>query len=85
MSSAKVVVFDDGPIHITGDFEVYDEAGNRFPHRRLFSLCRCGLSVRKPFCDGAHREARFASTPRAPAAQSNAVGEDVSPASGPEG
>jgi CDGSH-type Zn-finger protein len=66
LSAAKVTVFDHGPIHIVGDFEVVDELGNQFPHRRLFSLCRCGLSQRKPFCDGSHREARFESAPRAP-------------------
>jgi CDGSH-type Zn-finger protein len=66
VTAAKVTVLDDGPIHITGDFEVFDEAGNQFPNRKLFSLCRCGLSQRKPFCDGAHREARFRDACRAP-------------------
>ncbi|MCC8952759.1 CDGSH iron-sulfur domain-containing protein [Bradyrhizobium sp. Pear77] len=65
MKAAKVTVFDNGPIHITGDFEVFDEAGNQFPNRKLFSLCRCGHSLRKPFCDGSHREARFSDVCRA--------------------
>jgi CDGSH-type Zn-finger protein len=66
LSSAKVTVFDNGPIHIVGDFEVFDEVGNRFSNRRLFSLCRCGLSESKPFCDGTHRTARFTDSCRAP-------------------
>ena len=27
--------------------------------KEAFSLCRCGHSKDKPFCDGAHREAGF--------------------------
>jgi CDGSH-type Zn-finger protein len=25
----------------------------------LFSLCRCGLSEKKPFCDGTHKTSSF--------------------------
>jgi CDGSH-type Zn-finger protein len=72
VTAAKVTVFDDGPIHITGDFEVFDQDGNQFPNKKLFSLCRCGHSQRKPFCDGSHREARFKDVCRAPASGADA-------------
>ncbi len=66
MTETVVKILDDGPIHITGQFEVLDGAGNPFRKRGLFSLCRCGRSARKPYCDGAHREARFDDACRAP-------------------
>ena len=31
--------------------------GNVISDKETFSLCRCGHSKDKPFCDGAHREA----------------------------
>lgn len=33
--------------------------GNVISDKETFSLCRCGHSRDKPFCDGAHREASF--------------------------
>jgi CDGSH-type Zn-finger protein len=35
--------------------ELLDAEGNRFEHKKSFALCRCGLSQRKPFCDGSHK------------------------------
>jgi len=54
--SSKIVVRDDGPIRIEGDFEILDPSGAAFglAGRTSISLCRCGLSENKPFCDGAH-------------------------------
>lgn len=50
---------DTGPVP---EFRVLDHAGGEFPlpvGKRAVALCRCGQSARKPFCDGAHREAGF--------------------------
>ena len=33
--------------------------GNVISDKETFSLCRCGASKDKPFCDGSHREAGF--------------------------
>lgn len=33
--------------------------GNVISDKETFSLCRCGHSKDKPFCDGAHRGAGF--------------------------
>lgn len=58
MSKAKIVVASNGPLRIEGDFEIVDMAGQVYglQGRTLVSLCRCGQSRNKPFCDGSHRE-----------------------------
>lgn len=33
--------------------------GNVISDKETYSLCRCGHSKDKPFCDGSHREAGF--------------------------
>ncbi|WP_096273119.1 CDGSH iron-sulfur domain-containing protein [Paucisalibacillus globulus] len=65
--SEKVVikVNDNGSLRITGDVELVDAEGNVFETKKSFSLCRCGHSENKPFCDGTHRKIGFESAPRA--------------------
>lgn len=60
---ATITVSDNGPIRIEGEFTIVDPAGNAFtfPGRTRVSLCRCGLSENKPFCDGAHKRQGFQS------------------------
>lgn len=62
--SVKITVRDDGSYRIEGPVELYDAEGNQFETKAAFSLCRCGLSENKPFCDGAHK-GKFESKPRA--------------------
>ncbi|WP_374193426.1 CDGSH iron-sulfur domain-containing protein [Trinickia mobilis] len=57
---------DDGPIEVSGEFEMVDDNGVAFRRRKRCLLCRCGLTKRAPFCDASHEEAAFSSCPRAP-------------------
>lgn len=59
----KITINNNGSIRIEGDFEIYDAAGRPFDlsGRTTISLCRCGQSANKPFCDGTHRSCSFAS------------------------
>lgn len=59
----KIVVKSHGSIKIEGDVEVFDMEGNKFDlaGRTVISLCRCGHSKNKPFCDSTHRETGFQS------------------------
>jgi CDGSH-type Zn-finger protein len=59
----KVTVLNHGPIRLEGDFSILDAQGNVFGlgGRSVISLCRCGLSENKPFCDGSHKHAGFQS------------------------
>jgi CDGSH-type Zn-finger protein len=44
-----------GAITITGNFEIIMEDGSVLEKRERVSLCRCGMSQKMPFCDGAHK------------------------------
>jgi CDGSH-type Zn-finger protein len=57
MASTKITVNDNGSLKIEGDFEILDRAGDRYDlgGREVVSLCRCGNSKNKPFCDGSHK------------------------------
>lgn len=56
---------DNGPYNLSGPFQLIDAQGNAFDTERSVSLCRCGYSENKPFCDGTHDEIDFTSSPRA--------------------
>lgn len=57
MSKTKITVNNNGSLIIDGDFEIVDKNGNNYDlgGRDKVTLCRCGLSKNKPFCDGSHR------------------------------
>lgn len=60
---AKITPSINGPLRVEGEFEIRDPKGNTFDlgGRTTISLCRCGQSKNKPFCDGSHRAAGFTS------------------------
>ena len=41
------------------DADLVDKDGNISPTARVTSLCRCGASKKKPFCDGSHLASGF--------------------------
>ena len=49
----------NGSIRVTGEVDCLDTDGNVLETKRDFSLCRCGHSKEKPFCDGSHKAAGF--------------------------
>ena len=57
MSKTKLTILSNGSVKVDGDFEIVDKDGNTYGlgGRTLVSLCRCGRSNNKPFCDGSHR------------------------------
>ena len=59
--TVKITARPNGPYHVEGDVEIYDPAGNKVDtsNRPRISLCRCGASVQKPFCDGTHSKIGF--------------------------
>lgn len=63
MAGTKITVKSDGSIRIEGDFTLCDQDGNAFDlaGRTAISLCRCGHSQNKPFCDASHKRVGFQS------------------------
>ena len=55
----KIFVKPNGSIRVTGEVDFVDAQGNVIESKENFSLCRCGNSKEKPFCDGSHRDAGF--------------------------
>jgi CDGSH-type Zn-finger protein len=49
-----VTVSKDGPYHVTGGVDLEGEARNEGASEEHYTLCRCGGSKNKPFCDGTH-------------------------------
>jgi CDGSH-type Zn-finger protein len=59
-----IVCNNNGPLRISGEFVIKDALGNEFDlsGRTIISLCRCGHSNNKPFCDGSHNRVGFQSS-----------------------
>ena len=49
-----ILVSKDGPYVVTGGFELAVEEWGEDASKEHYSLCRCGGSKNKPFCDGTH-------------------------------
>ncbi len=49
-----VAVTKDGPYAITGGIELIDQPRGDGASTEHYTLCRCGASKNKPFCDGSH-------------------------------
>jgi CDGSH-type Zn-finger protein len=48
-----------GPIWLKGGIDLESADGQKYETRNRVTLCRCGHSNNKPFCDGKHLRARF--------------------------
>jgi CDGSH-type Zn-finger protein len=64
VADSKITVRNSGPLKIEGDnITICDQDGKVFglAGRTIVSLCRCGQSANKPFCDGSHARVGFQS------------------------
>jgi CDGSH-type Zn-finger protein len=63
MPGATITIRNSGSIRVEGDFTIVDQEGKPFDlaGRTVISLCRCGQSSNKPFCDGTHSKCGFES------------------------
>jgi CDGSH-type Zn-finger protein len=64
-----ITVRKNGSLLVTGDVTILDHDGNVIPRindKPNVALCRCGQSLRKPYCDGSHKTCGFVDPPDAP-------------------
>jgi CDGSH-type Zn-finger protein len=76
-----VAVVRDGPLWLRGGIEVIGADGIPYERRNRVTLCRCGHSRNKPFCDGSHFDVGF----RDPASAIDAGDRAARVAPGPDG
>ena len=48
-----------GPLWVTGNIPIRRSDGLAIEIRNRMTLCRCGASKNKPFCDGSHAKIKF--------------------------
>jgi len=72
----KIQVTKDGPYLVSGDLPLSEQwiatnaegesldyrEGKKYPAQVQYSLCRCGQSANKPYCDGTHTKVKFDGT-----------------------
>ena len=54
-----IVIADSGEYQLHGEVQLTTMAGDTIAEEYRMTLCRCGDSNNKPFCDNTHRKARF--------------------------
>ena len=72
--TVRITLRPNGPYRVEappGEVEIIDVDGKQIDvsAKPAFSLCRCGASVNKPFCDGTHSKIGFQAAEAAVAAE----------------
>jgi CDGSH-type Zn-finger protein len=57
----KITVRPNGSLRVEGPVTLVDAEGNAWDltDKPAISLCRCGASQKRPFCDGSHKGMGF--------------------------
>jgi CDGSH-type Zn-finger protein len=59
-TALRITLKTNGPLRCFGEMQIRDAQGNATWSGKQATLCRCGQSRNKPFCDGSHRDCGFA-------------------------
>jgi CDGSH-type Zn-finger protein len=57
--TATIMVKRHGSLLVTNVTTLINSRGEKIETKEVFSLCRCGGSKNKPFCDGDHKTNGF--------------------------
>ena len=55
----SIATVPDGPLWVRGGISITTQDGYTYEVRNRVTLCRCGQSKNKPFCDGTHADIGF--------------------------
>jgi CDGSH-type Zn-finger protein len=55
----QVILQTDGPLLLSGPFEILDSNGMPGFRGDRGALCRCGTTKKSPFCDGSHAAIQY--------------------------
>ncbi|HEV8611521.1 MAG TPA: CDGSH iron-sulfur domain-containing protein [Thermoanaerobaculia bacterium] len=74
-----ITIRPDGPYRVEGGVPLEGPEGQPYELKPAYSLCRCGQSANKPYCDATHKECGFVGTetadPSVPGGPPSAVEE----------
>ena len=59
MPDVTITPSEDGPYIVSGPVNLTTPDGHVIEHPDPMSMCRCGHSSNKPFCDGMHSKIGF--------------------------
>ena len=67
-NEVKITVRPNGPLRVEAPIRLVDAQGGEWnvAGKPGISLCRCGASANRPFCDGSHNKIGFQSAETAP-------------------
>ncbi len=95
MADTRITVRKNGPFRVeapAGSIEIVDADGNVYDlssklkeGKLAFSLCRCGGSISKPFCDGTHSRIGFQAAEAAVSAEDLSKGKPAENNPSPSG
>lgn len=58
-TSVKITMQANGALLVEGNITVVKKDGSSEAKEGRFSLCGCGYSQNKPYCDGSHKNNNF--------------------------
>jgi CDGSH-type Zn-finger protein len=58
-NKGTITIRPDGPYRVEGGVPLEGPDGQPYELKPAYSLCRCGQSSNKPYCDGTHKECGF--------------------------
>jgi CDGSH-type Zn-finger protein len=57
-----ITIRPNGPYRVEGSVPLEGPDGTAYELKPAYSLCRCGKSANKPYCDATHKECGFVGT-----------------------
>ena len=74
LNEGTITVRPDGPYRVEGGVPLEGPDGQPYELKPAYSLCRCGQSANKPYCDATHKECGFVGTEITDPASGESIG-----------